>query len=331
MSANHDTSLQGKYCLNCGTGLKGSYCHYCGQKKLGDEHGFFHTMFHFIGDFFHFDSQIFKTIIPLVFKPGFLAREYIIGRRADYLNPIRLYVFLSLIFFSVLFLASKKSEGPVVKVNTSDGVMMDSISGLPPSQALDVVISESGEAEGDTFFIRLGDHGFNTVKAYTEWQDAQSPGERHGKWTRLLLVRMLEVNERTGNVKNFTELLQDNFLHNLPKMAFLFLPFVALWLKLLYVRSGIPYMHHLIVIIQSYNLTFLLSAIAICLSFIPGLEGMISYLMLILALHFFLTLKSFYQQSWKKTILKSILFGWGLAIMFAMGTVINILYSIFSI
>jgi hypothetical protein len=232
-----------------------------------------------------------------------------------------------------LFLVAEKSHPPEVKVNTSNPnlSLMDSISGFPPSDALNTVIREAANSEADTFFIRLGENGFNTVQSYTNWQDSLVPEKRHGKLIRAVLVRLLEINERSGNEKNFTELLMDNFLHNLPKMAFLFLPFVALWLKLLFVRSGIPYMHHLIVIIQSYNLTFLLSSIAIGLSFIPGLAGISSYLIPVLAVHFFLTLKMFYQQSWKKTILKSLIFGWGLAIMFAFGSVMNILYSIFSI
>jgi hypothetical protein len=39
----------------------------------------------------------------LLRKPGFLSLEYAAGRRASYLNPIRMYVFTSAIFFIVLF------------------------------------------------------------------------------------------------------------------------------------------------------------------------------------------------------------------------------------
>lgn len=104
---------QVSHCLNCGTALKGSFCHYCGQEKIRHREGFIHTMIHFIGDFVHFDALIFKTIVPLLFQPGYLVKEYEAGRRVSHLNPIKMYVFLSFLFFSIVYFANKeKSQDP---------------------------------------------------------------------------------------------------------------------------------------------------------------------------------------------------------------------------
>ena len=40
-----------------------------------------------------------RTVGPFLFRPGFLAREYVDGRRARYSSPFRIYLFCSFAFF----------------------------------------------------------------------------------------------------------------------------------------------------------------------------------------------------------------------------------------
>src|ERR1700743_2797230 len=95
-------------CLNCGTTLQGHYCHVCGQENLQIKESFGHMMNHAISDYFHFDHQFFHTLKPLLFKPGFLTNEYMSGRRAQYLHPVKMYIFISLVYFLLLFQSSHK-------------------------------------------------------------------------------------------------------------------------------------------------------------------------------------------------------------------------------
>src|ERR1700748_2505931 len=90
-------------CLNCGTILEGKFCHNCGQENLEMKESFGHMMNHAISDYFHFDHQFFSTLKPLFTKPGFLTNEYMAGRRANYLHPVKMYIFISLVYFVVLF------------------------------------------------------------------------------------------------------------------------------------------------------------------------------------------------------------------------------------
>ena len=92
-----------KICLNCNTPLYGRYCHVCGQENLEPKETVWHLVNHFFQDITHFDGKFFSTVKYLITKPGFLSKEYMLGRRASYLNPIRMYVFTSAIFFVVLF------------------------------------------------------------------------------------------------------------------------------------------------------------------------------------------------------------------------------------
>ena len=88
-------------CLNCGTVLIGSHCHACGQaahvhRTLG---AFFHDLLHGV---FHFEGKIWRTIPLLAWQPGKLTREYIDGRRASYVSPIALFLFVVFLTFAVI-------------------------------------------------------------------------------------------------------------------------------------------------------------------------------------------------------------------------------------
>ena len=56
----------------------------------------------FLGDYFTFDSLIIRSVRPLIFKPGFLTNEFIAGRRVKYIPPLRMFIFISIIFFLIL-------------------------------------------------------------------------------------------------------------------------------------------------------------------------------------------------------------------------------------
>ena len=87
-------------CLNCGTPLAGSHCHACGQaahvhRSLA---GFFHDLLHGV---FHFEGKIWRTLPLLAWRPGKLTREYIDGRRASYVSPIALFLFVVFLTFAL--------------------------------------------------------------------------------------------------------------------------------------------------------------------------------------------------------------------------------------
>src|ERR1700739_2754377 len=90
-------------CLNCGTILKGHFCHNCGQENLELKENFVAMMEHAVSDYFHFDHLFFHTLKPLLFKPGYLTVEYMAGRRAQYLHPVKMYIFISIVYFLLLF------------------------------------------------------------------------------------------------------------------------------------------------------------------------------------------------------------------------------------
>ena len=100
---SHSKERHEKICLNCNAELHGRYCHACGQENIEPKETVWSLISHFFYDITHYDGKFFSTTKYLVTRPGFLPKEYIEGRRARYLHPIRLYVFSSALFFIVFY------------------------------------------------------------------------------------------------------------------------------------------------------------------------------------------------------------------------------------
>jgi hypothetical protein len=88
-------------CKNCGALLGGRYCVNCSQ--AADVHvpttrELFHELMEGLT---HSDSRLWRTLKYLWFKPGMLTEEFIAGKRVAYLQPFRLYLILSIIFFLI--------------------------------------------------------------------------------------------------------------------------------------------------------------------------------------------------------------------------------------
>jgi len=88
-----------KTCTNCHTPLEGPYCGQCGQEVNSTLKYFGTVILHLLEDIFSFDSRAKRTLIPLLTKPGYLTQEYFDGKRVLYVPPLRLYLFISIIFF----------------------------------------------------------------------------------------------------------------------------------------------------------------------------------------------------------------------------------------
>lgn len=93
-----------RLCKNCGRKLESDYrfCPKCGQENKERVVQFKQFILDFLGDYFTYDSLILRSLKPLIFKPGFLTIEFIEGRRVRYIPPLRMFIFISILFFLVL-------------------------------------------------------------------------------------------------------------------------------------------------------------------------------------------------------------------------------------
>lgn len=89
------------FCHNCGVRLSGRFCAACGQKARPLSITVSDFVHDFIHETLHVDGRIFQSIRRLIASPGFLTREYLQGRRARWISPIRLYLVFSVMFFGL--------------------------------------------------------------------------------------------------------------------------------------------------------------------------------------------------------------------------------------
>lgn len=87
-------------CPNCETELRGRYCHVCGQEDVPPAAMGMRRLLREAGqELSSWQSETGLTMRTLLFKPGRLTADYLAGKRQRYVEPIRLYLVVSAIFF----------------------------------------------------------------------------------------------------------------------------------------------------------------------------------------------------------------------------------------
>lgn len=89
-------------CLDCGTPLHGRFCSRCGQPRQDRDLRLRHVVGEVVAEVFSLDNRILTSLRLLCLRPGQLTLEYFAGRRARFLPPFRLYVFVSFLLFLLL-------------------------------------------------------------------------------------------------------------------------------------------------------------------------------------------------------------------------------------
>ncbi len=95
------------HCLNCGTELRGPYCHACGQPVKGMVRQFSFIVRDFLDVVFEYDSRIWRSLVPLYFRPGRITRQFLDGKRMRFVLPFRLFFVLTVVSLLVVQLMAK--------------------------------------------------------------------------------------------------------------------------------------------------------------------------------------------------------------------------------
>ncbi len=337
-------------CLNCGTEIIGKYCHNCGQENTEPEESVWHLISHFFNDITHFDGKFFSSLKDIIFKPGFLSKEYMRGRRAAYLNPVRMYIFTSFIFFLAFFSAYHIPENVFKNsIITLHGKTIGQIDSLPEPDFKDFTkLLNGGEPMSRQQFSNYADslqnsgglHFFysdnktRNFKSRKEYDSLLAIGKIEDGWfRRRLTYKEIEINNKYRKKEGaFLSDFITSLMHHFPQMLFVSLPFVALILKLLYIRrKKFYYVSHAIFTIHLYIFVFIILLIEIGLDQLNniitwrGMNVIINILSLSILFYLYKAMRNFYEQRRFKTIIKYIL------LLFSFLFLIVFLFSIFSL
>jgi hypothetical protein len=299
-----------KDCLNCGTIVDDKFCSACGQENLKLHDNFLHIVLHSVGHYFHFESKLFKSIVPLLTKPGFLTKEYFAGKRASHLNPISMYISISIVFFFLFTGNSQSNEKDILKEKSAKE---NTISKADAEKAKAIVDNAVSEKAGDKTKNLL-----SNTKAAIDSTDNKSVSlistkekGKDGNTASLINVGSLPLSledklEKVLDDKLSQQLFVNKLVSHLPKMMFILLPLFALILKLVNFRSKKFYAEHLIYSIHVHSFLFLFGSILIILDWVLFfLDGWLMFIgILIMLWYIYRSMRNTYKGSRWLTVYK---------------------------
>jgi hypothetical protein len=273
-------------CDNCGASVPGSYCGNCGQRLEPPVHSLWHFLTVATEDVTHADSRLWRTLAALLFKPGFLTHEFLAGRRARYLPPVRLYLVLSVAFFLCASLTHSQPE--LVQVSTGDD-------GLP--RAAHVVPLEDAESLA-TGPARPGE----TPQQRAARECAMIAYDGPGAASLKPAMQRACLKIRADNARS----LMAAFRHNLPRIMFVFLPLLAGLMMLFYWKPRRYYVEHLLLLLHNHAFVFVVVPLAWGVgALVPPLSGWLDFALFIyVAWYLYRSMRSVYGQGAGLTVAK---------------------------
>ena len=99
-----ENNFKGTVCLNCNQLIseENNFCPNCGQVNDKNPISVKQYFSEYLSGFFNFDSRFIRTMIPLLFNPGLVTKNYVEGKRRRYVNPFQLYLHITILFFLIL-------------------------------------------------------------------------------------------------------------------------------------------------------------------------------------------------------------------------------------
>jgi len=107
-------------CRNCGNKYTGNYCNRCGQSKKIARFSFRYIIRNALGGISNIDNGFWRTLIELLYRPGYMINDFIRGKRVHYFRPFQTLFVLAAIYILLVQLidpeALKKETSPSSKI-----------------------------------------------------------------------------------------------------------------------------------------------------------------------------------------------------------------------
>lgn len=295
------------HCLNCGATLTDIYCAHCGQKNIARRQTLSELSYNFISTFSGYESKLLVTCRHLLLKPGFLPIEYNAGRRERYFHPVRMYAFISVIYFFLFTtIPGADNSGSILKI-TKDGKEVSSLG-------------------NDSIDLK---NAFETRQHYDSVQAALPPDDRDSWLTRKLQYKALDLKDQaSGNPGEFAKHVGEDFTSHVSVIFFFLLPVFAGILWLLNYKKDIYFSEHLVFSICYYNFFFLAGSVVLLLESVPWLDWIAFLLQFIMFLYLLIAMKRTYGDGWGKTVAKFASFTVVFGICILVGLLINLLITL---
>lgn len=331
MDTENNTKLV--VCQNCDNEHKEDFkfCPHCGQQTKEDLTVgvlFYNT----ISNYFSFDARFLRSFIPLMFKPGFIAKKFVRGKRLTYLHPAQYYLFVSVIFFFLLsfkvreysqaadealqksFDIEQKEDLNLKLIDTAEVAKISEtlqqnnvVAGISQEElaTLDSLMVEGANVPINANFNMFGIDGkaLDSLIATgaTEKEQLAYIGmkEDDGFFAKLFHRQRLKFHKNKG-----VGIVQV-FFDTIPIALFILLPIFAMIMKLLFWRKG-RFAHHLVFSFYYFSFLFVVLGILLSVNYIWEIPDWVDFLVLLsTSFYLWLSMKNFYEQSYFVTFIKT--------------------------
>ncbi len=312
------------HCENCGTALSGPYCAQCGQPAIDYRRSIGSLLVDAADAFFNFDARFFQSFGLLLIKPWRLTNEFIEGKRARHVHPLRVYLIASVLFFLVINFLSRDThmqshqngkESFIALEKATPTPRPDFIGPLPPPAAPSkstVVFGVSPEKPAGVpekkFSWNNSEEPSPAVmpdhKVFFEEMDKQANLPPWAKWIEEQAKRKL------GPTGDRGDLFLKALIQNIAPMVLCCIPLFALVLKILYIFKRRFYVDHLIFALHTHAFVFLSTLIIIGVGFLlalrsPALTAVVcTFLGFAVFVELLIAIRRVYRQNWFATIFK---------------------------
>jgi hypothetical protein len=290
------------HCENCGAALTGPYCAHCGQPAV-DYHRSFGSLLADAADaFFNLDARFFQSFGLLLFKPWRLTNEFVEGKRARHVHPLRVYLIASVTFFLVINFLSKNTH---LAANRSAHHSNFSLSATAPTPLPLLASTPSPD-------FSLGLSALPSPRAvpspdqensFIRFDEEENKSD-FGHWLEK------RAKEKIGPTGDRSDLFLKALIQNLAPMVLCCIPLFALVLKILYVFKRRYYIEHLIFALHTHAFVFLSTVIIIGLGFLLALKSTAltavacTFLSFAVLVQLLVAIRRVYRQNWFATLFK---------------------------
>ncbi len=311
-------------CANCGDPSPGRFCPACGQERRTRLISLREMAVDFLDDQLALNSRLPATVFCLLLRPGFLTEEYLRGRIARYIRPLRLYLASSVVFFLLL---SVDGSG-LVKLGLGEGngvgVSLDADS-LGLVEALAAEMPAAPAATSGTPATSATDAPgvrIPTPVVDGSWVDSINVRSASPTINRLLEQKRAHFRRMTPQ-EAFREVVAE-FREHVPTMMFFLLPVFAFLLKLLYARRGRLYVEHFVFALHLHAFAFA----AFTVMLLVGNPVVSNVMACWVLLYTFLAMRRVYRQPLLRTGARYLALGLGYATVLAFALTITAVVTV---
>lgn len=258
------------FCADCGAPVSGNYCALCGQETKIETPTVRHFLQEFIDQYIALEGKLGRTLRVLATKPGQLTLDYIEGRRQRYVRPLKLYLSISVVFFTLLGVLPDRSNpflSATDKPGDEAGALVDYNKGAGTGKTPSAVLAKDDE-------------------------DKPAPGSLEGR----IEERAQAFSKLSGSDQR--RAVREKLADDAPYAMFFLLPYFALLLRWFYRKQKLRYGAHLLFSLHLHSFLF----IALTVGFLPLPSLLSTALEVVIGVYVFVALRCVYGGTPLRTL-----------------------------